>query len=258
MSPSKTVNAKALRVENMRVYFGDFRAVDGASFEVPSGQVHFMIGPNGAGKTTCVDAITGLVKVTGSVKYGDQEVLGTPTQKIARQGFGRTFQTASVFEKLSVTQNLDIAAGIHRRWSALLGLRRYVDQRIEEALDYTGLRELQGRHAGTLSHGQKQWLEIGMLLVQDAKVLMLDEPVAGMSHNERQATGELLHRIAKNRSILVVEHDMEFVRQYADQVTVLHQGKVLSRGTIEEVQADEKVQQVYLGAASADKEHVDA
>ncbi|WFP17071.1 urea ABC transporter ATP-binding protein UrtD [Citricoccus muralis] len=243
-----TTDAAGLVVENLRVRFGDFVAVDSASFQARRGEVHFLIGPNGAGKTTCVDAITGLAKATGSVRHDGREVLGTPVQKIARQGFGRTFQTASVFEGLSVLQNLDIAAGLHRRWLSLLGVRKHVDERIEEALDSTGLRDLQGTLAGVLSHGQKQWLEIGMLLVQDATVLMLDEPVAGMSFDERQATGELLRRIAPGRSIVVVEHDMDFVRDFADYVTVLHQGSVLSAGSIHEVQADRRVQQVYLGA----------
>lgn len=252
MTPASEGEPRSLVVEGLQVRFGEFTAVDDASFEARPGEVHFLIGPNGAGKTTCVDAITGLVKGSGSVRHGDREVLGTPVQKVARMGFGRTFQTASVFEELSVLQNLDIAAGIHRRWPALLGFRKYVDERIEEALDRTGLADLQDRQAGILSHGQKQWLEIGMLLVQDAKVLMLDEPVAGMSHDERNATGELLHRVAEGRSIIVVEHDMDFVRDYADLVTVLHQGKVLSAGSIEEVQADKKVQQVYLGTAEED------
>lgn len=249
---------QSLVVENLRVRFGEFVAVDGASFEALPGEVHFLIGPNGAGKTTCVDAMTGLVKATGSVKHGGKEVLGTPVQKIARMGFGRTFQTASVFEQLSVLQNLDIAVGLHRPWRSLLGVRKYVDPRIEDALDRTGLREVQSHQAGTLSHGQKQWLEIGMLLVQDAKVLMLDEPVAGMSYDERQATGELLGRIAEGRSIIVVEHDMDFVRDFADRVTVLHQGKVLSQGSIQEVQADRQVQRVYLGTAEEEKVHAHA
>ncbi len=243
-----------LNVEGLEVKFGAFTAVGGASFNAQPGEVHFLIGPNGAGKTTCVDAITGLVKGTGSVKLGEDEVLGKPVQKIARLGVGRTFQTASVFEQLSVLQNLDIAAGMHRSTWSLFGTRRSVEERIQEALEQTQLEHLIHQPAGILSHGQKQWLEIGMLLVQEARVLMLDEPVAGMSLEERNATGELLHRVKEDRAVVVVEHDMEFMRNFASRVTVLHQGKVLSAGNVAEVQADPKVQEVYLGTANMTEE----
>ena len=190
-------------------------------------------------------------KGTGSAKLGDQELLGKAAHKIVRLGVGRTFQTASVFEQLSVLQNLDIAAGLHRSSFSLLRARRGVDPAIELALEETGLSDERETPAGILSHGQKQWLEIAMMLVQDPRVLLLDEPVAGMSQDERTATGELLQRIAKRRVVLVVEHDMDFMRRFATRVTVLHQGKVLSEGTVAEVQADPKVQEVYLGTAGA-------
>lgn len=241
--------SNGLVVDNLTVRFGEFTAVGDVSFRTDPGEVHFLIGPNGAGKTTCVDAITGLAPGTGSVTLDGREILGTPVQKIARMGVGRTFQTASVFEELSVLQNLDIACGIHRRGRALFGVRRYIDPRIEEALDLTGLRQLENRRAGVLSHGQKQWLEIAMLLVQDADALMLDEPVAGMSEDERVATGELLTRIAPGRMILVVEHDMDFMRQFATRVTVLNRGRILAEGSVDEVQAHPDVQQVYLGTS---------
>jgi len=150
-----------------------------------------------------------------------------------------------------VLQNLDIAAGRHRPSPSLLRARRGVDASIEHALEETGLTGELATPAGILSHGQKQWLEIAMLLVQDAKVLLLDEPVAGMSQDERTATGELLQRIAAKRIVVVVEHDMDFMRRFATRVTVLHQGKVLSQGTVAEVQADPQVQEVYLGTAGA-------
>ena len=228
-----------------------FVAVDGVSFDAHLGEVRFLIGPNGAGKTTCIDAITGLSAATGSARLGEQELLGRPVHKIVRLGVGRTFQTASVFDELSVLQNLDIAAGRHRHWASLLRTRRGVDPSIVQALEETGLAGELATPAGILSHGQKQWLEIAMLLVQDARVLLLDEPVAGMSHDERTATGELLQRVAAKRIVLVVEHDMDFMRRFATRVTVLHQGKVLSHGTVAEVQADSKVQEVYLGTAGA-------
>ena len=241
----------SLTVTDLRVEFDGFVAVGGVSFDAHPGEVRFLIGPNGAGKTTCIDAITGLSRGTGSVKLGDQELLGTPTHKIVRLGVGRTFQTASVFEQLSVLQNLDIAAGLHRSAFSLLRVRRGVDPRIEETLEEIGLGGESATPAGILSHGQKQWLEIGMMLVQDPRALLLDEPVAGMSQDERTATGELLRRVAARRTVLVVEHDMDFMRRYASRVTVLHQGTVLSEGTVAEVQSDPRVQEVYLGTAAA-------
>ncbi|MGC5221943.1 urea ABC transporter ATP-binding protein UrtD [Micromonospora sp. DT81.3] len=241
----------SLVVRDLRVEFDGFVAVDGVSFDAHPGEVRFLIGPNGAGKTTCIDAITGLSRGSGSVTLGDHELLGRSTQKIVRLGVGRTFQTASVFEQLSVLQNLDIAAGLHRSSLSLLRARRGVDPRIEVALEETGLSGERETPAGILSHGQKQWLEIGMMLVQEPRALLLDEPVAGMSQDERTATGELLQRIAQRRTVLVVEHDMDFMRRYASRVTVLHQGKLLSEGTVAQVQADPKVQEVYLGTAGA-------
>lgn len=241
----------SLVVTDLKVEFDGFVAVGGVSFDAHPGEVRFLIGPNGAGKTTCIDAITGLSKGTGSVKLGDHELLGRSTQKIVRLGVGRTFQTASVFEQLSVLQNLDIAAGLHRSSWSLLRARRGVDPAIEVALEETGLSAERDTPAGILSHGQKQWLEIGMMLVQEPRALLLDEPVAGMSQDERTATGELLHRIAERRVVLVVEHDMDFMRRYASRVTVLHQGKLLSEGSVAQVQADPKVQEVYLGTAGA-------
>ena len=246
-----TAAEDSLVVTDLRVEFDGFVAVDGVSFDAHPGEVRFLIGPNGAGKTTCIDAITGLSRGTGSVKLGDQELLGKSTQKIVRLGVGRTFQTASVFEQLSVLQNLDIAAGLHRSSLSLLRARRGVDPAIEVALEETGLTKERETPAGILSHGQKQWLEIGMMLVQHPRALLLDEPVAGMSQDERTATGELLQRIAQRRIVLVVEHDMDFMRRYAARVTVLHQGKLLSEGTVAQVQADPRVQEVYLGTAGA-------
>lgn len=215
------------------------------------GDLRFLIGPNGAGKTTLVDAITGLVPATGSVTKSGVELIGKKVHRIARLGVGRTFQTASVFEELTVLQNLDIAAGAGRSALTLLRRRKTVLPAIEEALDVTGLGKLRDTPAGILAHGQKQWLEIGMLLVQNCSVLLLDEPVAGMSHEERDETGNLLRRIGGERTVVVVEHDMDFMRAFATSVTVLHAGKVLSEGTVEQVQADPRVQEVYLGTAAA-------
>ena len=233
----------------MRVAFDGFVAVDGVSMTVLQGDLRFLIGPNGAGKTTLVDAITGLAAATGSVRFGRIELVGKKVHQIARLGVGRTFQTASVFEELTVLQNLDIAAGAGRRPLSLLRRRRSVPPEVEQAMETVGLAGLRDKPAGVLAHGQKQWLEIGMLLVQDARVLLLDEPVAGMSADERTQTGELLRRIGAQRTVVVVEHDMDFMRSFATSVTVLHAGKVLSGGTVAQVQADPRVQEVYLGRA---------
>ncbi|MFG1790155.1 urea ABC transporter ATP-binding protein UrtD [Nocardia sp. NPDC049149] len=240
-----------LEIRGLSVSFDGFKAVTDVDLTVLQGDLRFLIGPNGAGKTTLIDAITGLVPATGSAQKAGVELLGKKVHQIARLGIGRTFQTASVFEQLSVLQNLDIAAGARRSALTMLRRRTSVLPSIEEALELTGLGDLRDRPAGVLAHGQKQWLEIGMLLVQNASVLLLDEPVAGMSAEEREETGNLLRRIGGERVVVVVEHDMDFMRAFASSVTVLAAGKVLSEGTVEQVQADPKVQEVYLGTAAA-------
>ncbi|HZA18750.1 MAG TPA: urea ABC transporter ATP-binding protein UrtD [Pseudonocardiaceae bacterium] len=238
-----------LKLSGVRVVFDGFAAVDGVSLTVLQGDLRFLIGPNGAGKTTLVDAITGLVPASGSVKFGKTELIGKKVHNIARLGIGRTFQTASVFEKLTVLQNLDIAAGAGRRPLSLLRRRSSTPSEVEETLEAVNLSKVRHSQAGALAHGQKQWLEIGMLLVQNVRVLLLDEPVAGMSAEERTQTGELLRRVGAQRTVVVVEHDMDFMRSFATSVTVLHAGQVLSEGTVAQVQADPKVQEVYLGRA---------
>lgn len=240
----------ALQIRDLKVSFDGFVAVAGVSLEVPTGDVRFLIGPNGAGKTTLIDAVTGLVRASGSATFDGTELLGMPVHRIARLGIGRSFQTATVFEDLSVLQNLDIAHSVSLPRLRLLRQRQGVPDIVAEVLQTVGLADVAARPAGELAHGQKQWLEIGMLLVQDCRLLLLDEPVAGMSHEEREETGELLHRIAARRTIVVVEHDMDFLRSYARSVTVLHGGKVLSEGTVAQIQADPRVQEVYLGRAA--------
>ncbi|MGA5793614.1 urea ABC transporter ATP-binding protein UrtD [Streptomyces cellulosae] len=244
------MSGEGLTVRGLRVTFDGFTAVDGVDLDIRPGDLRFLIGPNGAGKTTLVDAVTGLVKASGSVRFGGEELLGRPVHRIARLGIGRTFQTATVFEELTVLQNLDIAAGAGRGPLTMLRRRKGVPEEVTRALETTGLTDLRDRPAGVLAHGQKQWLEIGMLLVKDVRLLLLDEPVAGMSHDERDATGGLLRRISEDRTVVVIEHDMDFMRSFARSVSVLHAGKVLSEGSVTEVQADARVQEVYLGRAS--------
>lgn len=245
-----------LEVRGLTVDFDGFKAVSGVDLTLFQGDLRFLIGPNGAGKTTVIDAITGLVSGSGSVNKSGVELLGKKVHQIARLGVGRTFQTASVFEQLTVLQNLDIAAGAARSAWTLLRRRSGVLPAIEEALEITGLADLAEKPAGVLAHGQKQWLEIGMLLVQNADVLLLDEPVAGMSHEEREETGNLLRRIGGERTVVVVEHDMDFMRAFATSVTVLARGQVIAEGSVAEVQANPKVQEVYLGTAAAGTEGV--
>ncbi len=239
-----------LEVRDLVVDFDGFKAIGGVDVTLLQGRLHFLIGPNGAGKTTLVDALTGLVRGTGEAMFRNHNLLDMKSHKIVRLGIGRTFQTATVFEQLSVLQNLDIADGVHRTARSLLRARRTVSQRVEEALETIGLTALAHRPAGILAHGQKQWLEVGMLLVQDAQVMFLDETVAGMSTEEREETGDLLQRIKGDRTIVVIEHDMEFMRRYADFVTVMDAGKVLAEGTVADIQADPKVQEVYLGTVT--------
>ena len=239
-----------LEIRGLTVDFDGFKAVDGVDLTLLQGRLHFLIGPNGAGKTTLVDALTGLVQGSGRAMFRNHDLLTMKSHRIVRLGIGRTFQTASVFEQLSVLQNLDIAAGVHRRARRSILARGSVPERVEVALETIGLTELAHRPAGILAHGQRQWLEVGMLLVQDAKVMFLDETVAGMSTAERDETGELLKQIVGDRTIVIIEHDMDFMRRYADFVTVMHSGAVLAEGTVTEVQADQRVQEVYLGTST--------
>jgi urea transport system ATP-binding protein len=239
-----------LEIRNLTVDFDGFKAIEGVDLTLQQGRLHFLIGPNGAGKTTLVDALTGLVSGSGEARFRNHDLLAMRSHQIVRLGIGRTFQTASVFEKLSVLQNLDIAAGVHRKARQSMFVRRKVPESVEEALETIGLAALAHQPAGILAHGQKQWLEIGMLLVQDAQLMFLDETVAGMSGDEREETGALLQRIVGDRTIVVIEHDMDFMRRYADFVTVMHTGKVLAEGTVAEVQADQRVQEVYLGTTT--------
>ncbi|HEX2313622.1 MAG TPA: urea ABC transporter ATP-binding protein UrtD [Thermomonospora sp.] len=237
-----------LEIRGLEVVFDGFRALDGVDLTVEQGELRFLIGPNGAGKTTLIDVITGLTRPSGgTVRFGGADLAGRREHQIVRLGVGRTFQTSVVFEELTVVENLDLAASFRRPLWSLLRRRRGVSDTVAEALETIGLTALADRPAGVLSHGQRQWLEIGMLLAQRPRLLLLDEPVAGMGRDERERTGELLTEIARDHTVIVVEHDMEFLRRYASTVTVLHEGRVLVEGDVAEVRADPRVQEVYLG-----------
>jgi urea transport system ATP-binding protein len=237
-----------LEVRGLNVVFSGFPAITDLDFTLEPGELRFLIGPNGAGKTTLIDVITGLTRpASGSITFAGQALAGRREFQIVRSGIGRTFQTSVVFEELSVLDNLDLAAGFRRRIPALLRRRDGVGDDVASALDMVGLGAYANRLAGALSHGQRQWLEIGMLVVQRPRLLLLDEPVAGMSRDERERTGELLRAVARDHTVLVVEHDMDFLRRFASTVTVLHEGRLLREGTVAEVRADPRVQEVYLG-----------
>lgn len=239
-----------LEVEDLVVAFGAFRAVDKLSLYVDRGEVRVVIGPNGAGKTTLLDAISGKTKpASGSVRFQNRELTKLKEHQIVGAGVGRKFQTPSVYEDLTVYQNLEVSYPKGRTVFGSLFFKRtsQVKEKIQEIAAEIKLEHMLEEKATHLSHGQKQWLEIGMLLIQDPVLLLLDEPVAGMSVRERKETAELLKRISANRSVVVIEHDMEFVREIAHRVTVLHQGKVLAEGSMDHVQSDPQVIEAYLG-----------
>ncbi len=239
-----------LTVEGLTVSFDGFKAVDGVNLYVDKNELRVVIGPNGAGKTTVLDLICGKTKATaGSIKFKGRELTKMAEHNIVRAGVGRKFQNPSIYENLTVFENLEVSYPKGRSVFGALAFKRTAEvvARINDVAKEIMLDELLDTEAGLLSHGQKQWLEIGMLLIQDPELLMLDEPVAGMSARERELTGELLKRICNNRSVIVIEHDMEFVKNIAHRVTVLHQGKVLKEGSMEVVQNDPKVIEVYLG-----------
>jgi len=239
-----------LSIEDLTVSFDGFKAVDGLNLYVDQDELRVVIGPNGAGKTTLLDLICGKTKATaGSIQFKGKELTKLAEHEIVRAGVGRKFQTPSIYENLTVFQNLEISFPRGRGVFGCLTFQRTADvvERIEKIAKEIQLQDDLERDAALLSHGQKQWLEIGMLLMQDPELLMLDEPVAGMSVKEREQTAVLLNRICKGRSVIVIEHDMEFVKSIAHKVTVLHQGKILAEGSMERIQADERVIEVYLG-----------
>ena len=240
-----------LYVEGVSVSFDGFKALDDLSFYIDVGELRCVIGPNGAGKTTMMDVITGKTRPDRGIVYFGQtiDLLKLDEPQIAQAGIGRKFQKPTVFEHHTVSENLELAMAGDKRvlpalFARLTGPQR---DRIEEVLCIIGLTDASRQSAGALSHGQKQWLEIGMLLMQDPLLLLVDEPVAGMTHQEMDRTAELLTSLAGRHSVVVVEHDMDFVRSIAKKVTVLHQGHVLAEGSMEQVQNDPRVVEVYLG-----------
>ncbi|MBN9427050.1 MAG: urea ABC transporter ATP-binding protein UrtD [Burkholderiales bacterium] len=239
-----------LAIEDLTVSFDGFKAIDALNLYIDKGELRVVIGPNGAGKTTLLDLICGKTRASaGRIRFNDLELTKLPEHQIVRAGIGRKFQTPSIYENLNVFENLEVSFPRGRGVFGALAFKCTDDvrQRVHQVAEEIGLVDALQTEAGLLSHGQKQWLEIGMLLMQDPELLMLDEPIAGMSVRERELTADLLRRICQNRSMIVIEHDMDFVKAIAHKVTVMHQGKILAEGSMEKVQADPKVIDVYLG-----------
>lgn len=251
-SPVDVRHGPILYMEDVTVSFDGFKAINNLNLTIDDGELRCIIGPNGAGKTTMMDIITGKTRPTeGSVWFGSRHnLLQMNEPEIASLGIGRKFQKPTVFEALSVFENLELAMAADKRIFPTLTARMTgeIKDRIDDVLETIGLTALRFQPAGILSHGQKQWLEIGMLLMQRPRLLLVDEPVAGMTEQEMERTAELLTGLAGKQSVVVVEHDMGFVRSIARKVTVLHQGSVLAEGSMDEVSNDPKVVEVYLGS----------
>jgi urea transport system ATP-binding protein len=250
-APGDTSHGTILYLEDISVSFDGFKALNALTLYIDVGELRCIIGPNGAGKTTMMDVITGKTKPdAGSAWFGQNTDLLTLSEpEIAEAGIGRKFQKPTVFEQHTVMENLELAVAGNKSVRATLtkALSRSQHERIEAVLETIGLQDHRDMRAGVLSHGQKQGLEIGMLLAQEPQLLLVDEPVAGMTPQEVERTAQLLLALAGKHSVMVVEHDMDFVRSIARKVTVLHEGSVLAEGTIDEVQNDPRVVEVYLG-----------
>jgi urea transport system ATP-binding protein len=249
-SQAKTAAEGILKVEGITVSFDGFVVLNGLNFAVERGELRVVIGPNGAGKTTLLDVITGKVRPnSGQVFFQGRDITRLDEQQIAALGIGRKFQTPNIFKSLTVLENLKLALKTRRGVLASLApiFTRNGTSRIDEVLDTIGLAGRAQHPAGLLAHGEKQWLELGMVMLQDPELLLIDEPVAGMTPRESEKTGELLLSMAQKHTLLVIEHDMTFVRQIASTITVLDEGQILCEGTVNEVQKNPKVIEVYLG-----------
>ncbi|MCZ4431295.1 urea ABC transporter ATP-binding protein UrtD [Agrobacterium sp. SOY23] len=245
------MSAIALTIDGLSVDFGGFRAVNNVSITVRDGELRVLLGANGAGKTTLMDLVSGKTHSTqGKVFVYDTDITNWPEHRIARAGIGRKFQIPSVFRELTVRQNLEVANCRNPSVFAnlRLGFSRSEASRVDDVLALTSLEAEQDTIAAYLSHGQTQWLELGMLVVQDPKVVLLDEPTAGMTQAETHKTAEIINNLKGRHTILVVEHDMGFVREIAEYITVLHLGEVLAEGSVEDIERNPKVREAYLGS----------
>lgn len=239
-----------LEIKNLCKSFDTVGVINDFSVEIVEATLCCLVGPNGAGKTTTIDLITGRQKPTsGQVLFCDEDITGLDEHEIARRGIGRKFQVPAVFKDLSVRQNLEVAYS--RSTNPLRNVFRFrepgFNEKLDEVLTLSGLAERRNTEAGILSHGETQWLEIGMVLMQDPRLLLLDEPIAGMTEAEIEKTATIFSDLKKTNTLVVVEHDMGFVRQIADVVTVMHMGSLLAQGSIREIEKNERVREVYLG-----------
>lgn len=239
-----------LELKNLEKKYGDYTVIDGFSLSVSQGELRCLLGPNGAGKTTCMDLISGRQQLTsGQVFFQGEEITGKPEHVIVRKGIGRKFQVPAVFKELTVRDNFEVAFGKNRgpfhnmlHFGRSGGIKRY-----DDIVDLTGLGDRQNTIAGLLSHGETQWLEIGMVLMQDPSLLLMDEPTAGMTEKETYKTSRIFNALKGSHTLIVVEHDMSFVREIADIITVMHMGKLLAEGPISEIEKNSRVREVYLG-----------
>ena len=239
----------ALTIDGLSVDFEGFKAVNGVSMIVEDGELRVLLGAIGAGKTTLMDLISGKTKSTGGrVFVHDTEITNWEEHKIARAGIGRKFQIPSVFKELTVRRNLEVASCKNPGVFANLGFGFSAKAKIDEVLELIGLTEEAGQVAAYLSHGQTQWLELGLLITQDPKIILLDEPTAGMTQAETHKTSLIVNNLKGRHTIIVVEHDMAFVREIAERITVLHLGQVLAEGSVAEIENDPKVRAAYLGS----------
>ena len=240
-----------LMVDGIGVDFGGFKAVDGFSMVVEEGELRTLLGANGAGKTTLMDLISGKTKATeGHIYIDGKDVTNWQEHRIARAGIGRKFQIPSVFRQLTVKQNLEVAAIAVESYNVLRNLRNRMrrNDRMEEVLTLIGLADRAGETASNLSHGETQWLELGLLIIQDPKVILLDEPTAGMTQAETEKTSEIINGLKGRHTLVVVEHDMAFVRRIAQTITVMHMGKFLAQGSITDIESNPAVREAYLGS----------
>jgi urea transport system ATP-binding protein len=241
-----------LEVDHVTVSYDGFKALNDLSFSMEAGSVHVLVGPNGAGKSTLLDTIIGRVRPTqGRIVFKGEDISAVPEFRIVQRGICRKFQTPGVLDALTVEANVLVAAtGDRRSWRSFTTRRSPAErERVEEVLDTIGLRAKRALPAAQLAHGERQWLEIGMVVASNADLLLLDEPAAGMTHHEAELTAKLIRRLAGAHAFIVIDHDMDFVEQIAAPVSVLHMGRMLAQGSVEDIRVNPQVAAVYLGRA---------
>ncbi|MGH1489815.1 MAG: urea ABC transporter ATP-binding protein UrtD [Acidimicrobiales bacterium] len=237
-----------LEFRDVTVDFDGFKALDNVNFKLEADELRFLIGPNGAGKTTLIDAVTGLTRPTsGEVWFDGQNITGISDHKRVGLGIGRSFQTPTIFDALTVVENLDLAATHTMGVMGRFRKRKGVSDKVSDTMERIGLANRANDKGAALGHGARRWLEMGMLIIQEPQLFLLDEPVAGMSQAERELLGQMIVELASEHTVVVIEHDMAFLRRFAQKVTVLHEGRIMTEGSVEDVQNDEEVREIYLG-----------